>query len=251
LSGLILIVVMHVFGLSPEAQKDKARAAEMASFAASHGFHFAARPEYTESLNIVAELNAFPLFQSRRKTVNMGGELTAKQKAQLTRTMSFLRAHPMTNVVSGKIDGKTFLLFDYRSTRTGTEHRTKYTRCTPIVMEVPGANLPRFALGPEENAIVSRLKALVGDPDVNLPDFPRFSSAYHLSGNDAQALMALFEAGPAEFFETHGNTFGDCFVQGAGSKLLVCRGSERLPVADMGALLDDTARAAGMLAAVR
>lgn len=158
---------LAVFGLV--AWVSRKRRKDLEGFAAANGLSFdpsaaaVADPPYGES----------PLF-------GRGGSA----KKNLLRT-------------AGPGGGEMFF-FDYSYTTGSGKNRRTHRFGVAMLTGAP-QGLPAFELRPEN--FLDRLIEMAGFRDIDLPQFPGFSKAYRLTGEDAEGLARVFSAGPAALLE--------------------------------------------------
>lgn len=113
--------------------------------------------------------------------------------------------------------GGEMYFFDYsRTTGSGKNRRTR--RYAVAMLTGAPAGIPAFELRPEN--FLDRFIELAGFRDIDLPQFPVFSRAYRLTGEDAEGLARVFGAGPAALLEGRGGLM----MNGGAGKLTLMRG---------------------------
>ncbi|MDQ7774257.1 MAG: hypothetical protein RDU13_12145 [Elusimicrobiales bacterium] len=94
--------------------------------------------------------------------------------------------------------GGEMYFFDYSYT-TGSGKNSRTYRFGVAMLAGAPASLPAFELRPEN--FLDRIAEMAGFRDIDLPQFPVFSKAYRLTGEDAEGLTRIFSAGPAALLE--------------------------------------------------
>lgn len=94
--------------------------------------------------------------------------------------------------------GGEMLFFDYSYTTGGGKNRRTRRFGAAMLLGAP-AGLPAFELRPEN--LLDRVAEMAGFGDIDLPQFPAFSKAYRLTGEDREGLLKLFSSGPAALLE--------------------------------------------------
>lgn len=182
--ALIVTAVLVFFGVA--AWLAHKRRKELEAFAAANGFIFDPHAGALDGL----EDSGLPFFRRWSST-----------KSNLLRT-------------SGPGGGE-MLFFDY-SYSTGHGKRRRNRRFAAAIMEV-SAGIPSFELRPEN--FLDSLIEMAGFKDIDLPQFPGFSRAYRLTGDDQDGLSKLFSSGPAAFLEGRRGLI----MNGGGRRLALIR----------------------------
>jgi hypothetical protein len=94
--------------------------------------------------------------------------------------------------------GGEMFFFDYSYTTGSGKNRRTHRFGVAMLTGAP-QGLPAFELRPEN--FLDRLIEMAGFRDIDLPQFPGFSKAYRLTGEDAEGLTRVFSAGPAALLE--------------------------------------------------
>ena len=144
------------------------------------------------------------------------------------------------NILAGEAQGVRLCMADYQYT-TGSGNNSSTHRQTVCIVENPELALPRFALAPEIKlpGFLSNLLESFGalDHDTNFEDDPEFSEAFHLSGDDEEAVRALFTPELRRYFVEHHAPVatrgygkqGGLTVEGDGDALLLHTGLRLKP----------------------
>ena len=91
--------------------------------------------------------------------------------------------------ITGQVGRTPFTAFDYHYV-TGGGKNSQHHRLAMMLWETPGANLPRFSLGPE--GFWRRVAQRFGAQDFDFEGDEEFSRGYELQGDDESAVRALF-----------------------------------------------------------
>jgi hypothetical protein len=108
------------------------------------------------------------------------------------------------------------LFFDYSYTTGSGKNRRTHRFGVAMLAGAP-QGLPAFELRPEN--FLDRLIEMAGFRDIDLPQFPVFSKAYRLTGEDAEGLTRVFSAGPAALLEGRGGLM----MNGGAGRLTMMR----------------------------
>lgn len=114
--------------------------------------------------------------------------------------------------------GGEMYFFDYSYTTGSGKNRRTHRFGVAMLAGAP-QGLPAFELRPEN--FLDRLIEMAGFRDIDLPQFPVFSKAYRLTGEDAEGLTRVFSAGPAALLEGRG---GLVMNGGAGRLTMMRKG---------------------------
>ncbi|MHC4248414.1 MAG: hypothetical protein ACYS9X_04735 [Planctomycetota bacterium] len=109
----------------------------------------------------------------------------------------FSRGHSRSawNVINGERDGLRVMLFDYRYTTGSGKNKSTHSR-TPVVMEMPGQDLPGFYLRRE--GFFDKIAAAVGFDDIDFESH-EFSRAYYVKCADKRFAYDVINARQMEF----------------------------------------------------
>ena len=122
------------------------------------------------------------------------------------------------NVMSGQFADADCILFDYRYTTGGGKHSTTHVQ-TVVAFRVPGAQIPQFVCKPEH--FFHKFADMFGFEDINFEEYPRFSEAYRLNGENEARIRTIFNANVIQLLEAE--TIQPWSVDGAGDWLVVHR----------------------------
>lgn len=185
-AALLLLVVVVAGLVQVRRQGNLRRSAERL------GMEFLKKGERYESLG----LDALPLFARNDK-----------------RAVSGRPSH----VLRGDLGGREALVFDFYPQRRGRRRPGQTLACFRV-----DPSLPELLLAPEN--VGHRLAERLGARDIDFPEHPEFSSAYHLEGADEQAVRTfLGHGGRIELLARHPGWN----VETAGGWLVVYRRSRR------------------------
>ncbi len=112
--------------------------------------------------------------------------------------------------------GGEMYFFDYSYT-TGSGKNSRTRRFAVAMLTGAPAGIPAFELRPEN--FLDRVIEMAGFRDIDLPQFPVFSKAYRLTGEDREGLVKLFSAGPAALLEGRRGFV----IKGGGGRLTLLR----------------------------
>jgi hypothetical protein len=132
--------------------------------------------------------------------------------AELARLHLFRQGHSRraANLMRGRVGKEEVLLFDYRYViGSGKNRRTRH-QSVAAFSTGPRA-LPDFELRPEN--VFHKIGAAFGYQDIDVPDYPSFSSHYLVRGKDEPAVRQLFDG---TVIETVESARGSC-IEGGGS----------------------------------
>ena len=121
------------------------------------------------------------------------------------------------NLMTGSRGGERIGVFDLAYVNTGPNGGSTTSRQTMCVIESTGLNLPRFYVRPE--GILEKALQFAGRNDIDFPEFPTFSNAFYLYGDDEAAIRAIIKPEFARFFEQ--NSVLSAYA--AGPRLIVFR----------------------------
>jgi hypothetical protein len=131
-------------------------------------------------------------------------------------------------------------VFDFRYTvSTGKSSHT--VEQTVAAFRRRGAGLPVFRLHPEN--LFDKLGQAFGGQDIDFESNEEFSKRYVLTGEDPDAVRALFERQAVMYFADHPGWS----VEGGGEWLIVFRSSKREKPNDLRTWLDEVRQAARAL----
>ena len=119
----------------------------------------------------------------------------------------------LKNVIKGRLNNMQISIGDYSYT-TGLGKRKSTHRQTIVILDCNQHHLPTFALIPEN--IFHKVGNLLGYPDINFNNYPKFSKRYRLTGPDRSAIQSCFTTDILTFFEAH----GDFCVEAVGGVFL-------------------------------
>lgn len=194
IGGAVLLALV-IIGLAVRAER--ARTEAMRTFASDRGIEF----EPDASCALPQELEQLPLFQRGRR--------------KRTR-----------NLIRGRSASEPEWLFDYQyTTGSGKNHRTH--RQTVAAFQLSGATLPEFDLRPEH--FFHKIATAFGYQDIDLPEYPQFSSWFLLRGRDEFAVRGLFTGQRIEAVTSARNI---C-LEGSGAWLIIYRAGKRVRPADL------------------
>lgn len=108
------------------------------------------------------------------------------------------RAHRLTNLIHGTIDGVRVTLFDFEY-REGKAS----TRQTIVRLSWRGAKLPAFTLGPRSWQTRDLFELVSGRDDITFASHATFSENYFLRGAKEGAIRKLFTSVVRSFYEQH------------------------------------------------
>ena len=207
--GLVAVAVVFLVGL---VISERRRRESLEQVAAELGMSFQA----DGSLLLGGDLASFHLFKQGRR-----------RKA--------------ANVLHGRVNKFDVDVFDYRySVQRGKNSST--LRQTVACFHLADRQLPGFEVRPE--TIFHKIGSVFGYADIDLEEYPEFSSRYVLRGEDEAAIRGLFTWQVVEFFERHGKI---C-VEGGGQRIVVYRAGKRVPAAQIGDFLQEAAQACSVFA---
>ncbi len=151
----------------------------------------------------------------------------------------------ITNVLHGRVDDAEVQVFDYHYitesvdreiTRSGNHNETTtqaHHSFTAALFSSSGTtHFPNLQLYPE--TIFSKMGAVFGGQDIDLPQFPEFSKRFVLKSTDENAVRALIDQPTAAFFEANAGVS----VHAAGPYLLFFRANKKVPPAEARQFLD-------------
>jgi hypothetical protein len=132
--------------------------------------------------------------------------------------------------ITGAYGGQPFTACEYSYVTGGGKSSHRHV-LGMMLWETPGANLPRFMLGPEN--FFDRLAQRFGKQDFDFEGDEEFSRGYQLQGDDETAVKALFTASRRAYLSAAGpdGRIERHHLAGAGNRLLWWR-TGRLPVPD-------------------
>lgn len=85
------------------------------------------------------------------------------------------------------------LVIEMRYTQSGSSGHSQRIRQTAVVLEDAALDLPQFTIWPHFKGVAGMLVGrLIGMRDINFPDAPEFSKAYHLHAWNEPATRILF-----------------------------------------------------------
>ena len=119
--------------------------------------------------------------------------------------------------MTGSRGGERIGIFDLAYVNTGPNGGSQTSRQTMCVIESNGLNLPKFYVRPE--GILEKALQFAGSSDIDFPEFPTFSNAFYLYGDDEAAIRAVVKPEFARFFEQ--NSVLSAYA--AGPRLIVFR----------------------------
>lgn len=128
------------------------------------------------------------------------------------------RSRRAYNIMKGVFADVDCLLFDYRYTTGGGKNSSTY-RQTVVAFKVPDANLPQFVCKPEH--FFHKFADMFGFEDINFEEYPRFSNAYRLNGEDETRVRRIFNAEVIDILESE--RVSPWSVDGGGDWLVVHR----------------------------
>lgn len=209
----IAVVVAAIGGVGYWAtQQEKKRTAAMQALAQRLGWAYESAPFIT----ILSGPSRFELFTSGR-------------------------SQEIRNHVAGERNGRPTSVFDH-SYVTGSNKSRAVWRQTVVHVQLPGAELPPFALRPEH--AIHKLGGLFGYQDIDVEADPEFSRLYLLRGEDEAAIRALFDADVRDFFHRQPRSCAEA----AGADLYFWRTSKIVKPEEIDGLLDQAVDLAGRLA---
>ncbi len=111
--------------------------------------------------------------------------------------------HRTANVMQGERGDVTATLcdFTYMKNMSGRSGRPVYIVQSVAILWNDELELPRFSLHPE--GLHDKVASAFGQQDVDFDSHPRFSSRYHLTGGNEQAVRELFSKDVLDYFEAH------------------------------------------------
>jgi hypothetical protein len=143
------------------------------------------------------------------------------------------RSRKAENLLRGRFERDEVLIFDYRYVVGSGKNRTTHRQTVAALSLGPRAALPNFELRPEN--IFHKIGSAFGYQDIDLPDYPSFSSRCLLRGQDESAIRALFDGTVIEAVENAKNI---C-LEGGGPWLVIYRASKRINAPQIPDLLEE------------
>lgn len=144
------------------------------------------------------------------------------------------RGRRSRNILTGRYNGMSVTLFDYRYVTGSGKHRRTHNQSV-AAFHLERIHLPLFALAPEN--IFHKLVSTMGFQDIDFDHSPTFSAKYLLRGEDKFAVRSLFDGNLLNFFE---NNLGWC-VEGGDQWLIVYRTRRRVSPQEVTTFLEETA----------
>ena len=146
-----------------------------------------------------------------------------------------------SNLLRTSRAGLEISIFDHRYTSgTGKHSHTRFQ--TAGLISLAGAEIPRFTMRPE--TFLDRLGEMAGFKDIDFPEYPEFSKAFRLNGEDEKALRRVFT--PALIHQLERSP-GLC-LEGSGRQLLFYRSNHLLAPDEVSGFIDEVCRIAQMTA---
>ena len=138
------------------------------------------------------------------------------------------RSQKINNLMRGDFADTDCMLFDYRYTTGSGKNSTTHNQ-TVVAFRIAGASLPQFTCKPEH--FFHKFADMFGYEDIDFDEYPRFSKAYRLNGDDEAAVRNIFNVSVIELLETaiDGRPWS---VDGAGEWLVIYRAGMRVKTED-------------------
>lgn len=134
------------------------------------------------------------------------------------------------NHLSGTVGEYQVAVFDLLYSTTG-DSGTPPTEQTIVHVSSSLLELPAFSLRPER--VFHRPGDRVGGADIDVRNDPEFSQAYHLAGQDQEAIRNLFDSRVRAVYKRHPSSASDA----SGSDLLFWKRGELASARDVAALV--------------
>ncbi|RME29179.1 MAG: hypothetical protein D6800_02955 [Candidatus Zixiibacteriota bacterium] len=131
-----------------------------------------------------------------------------------------------SNAIYGEANGVQLVVFDYQFT-VGSGKNARTYRQTAISITSPELNLPRFLVRPRKSFLGLSLfgpKNVFAHKDIRLNDASEYSKQFMVSGDDEDAIHALFPEGLEPV--TQGSP--TLTIEGCQDQLLVYRSKQRV-----------------------
>ena len=151
------------------------------------------------------------------------------------------RSQEIRNHAAGEMGGRPVSVFDFSYVTGAGKSRTVW-RQTVVHVQLPGMELPAFALRPEH--ALHRIGGLFGYQDIDLEADPDFSRRYLLRGEDEAGIRALFDADVRDFYDRNPKS---C-TEAAGADLFYWRTGKLVKPEEIDALLESAVDLAGRFA---
>lgn len=142
------------------------------------------------------------------------------------------RRQELRNHAVGERGGRPVAVFDF-SYVTGSGKSQAVWRQTVVHLQLPGAELPAFALRPEH--VFHKIGGMFGYQDIDVEGDPEFSRRYLVRGADEAAIRALFDADVRDFYHRHPRA---C-TEAAGADLFFWRTDKHAQPEDVELLVDE------------
>ena len=109
----------------------------------------------------------------------------------------------IANVMQGKSGSvtATVLDFTFMKNTTGRSGWPVHKEQTVAILWTDELELPRFSLHPE--GLHDKVASAFGQQDIDFDSHPRFSSQYHLTGGNEEAVRELFSREALAYFEAN------------------------------------------------
>jgi hypothetical protein len=133
----------------------------------------------------------------------------------------FLQGHSRktTNIMSGNYNHLPVTIADYQYV-TGSGKNSSTHKQTFFIINSAKIKLPVFKLQPEN--MLHKIADIFGQHDIDFESYPQFSKQYHLKGEDAAAIRALFLDSIINYFESHPGLT----IEASDNNFLFYRGSK-------------------------
>lgn len=136
------------------------------------------------------------------------------------------------NLMQGAVGNVELWLFDYCYI-TGSGQHTNTLCQTVVAFPMDNTSLPDFELRPEN--VFQKIGSAMGYQDIDLDQYPEFSSRYLLRGRDEEAIRRLFDSGPALFLES----CPKICIEGGGNWLVLYHAHKRVRARKLSQFLNE------------
>ncbi|MCP4154416.1 MAG: hypothetical protein GY757_42220 [bacterium] len=189
----------------------------------------------------------FTYLEKRRREglQNVAGELGLTYTPNFDDNAGLLRfklfnkgsSRKANNLLSGKFDGHTYKIFDYKYTirhSSGAKSNSSTYRQTVAYVNFKEKRLAGFLLGPER--FFHKIGTTFGMQDIDFEDSPGFSKHYLLQGENEEEIRAFFKPALLEYFREKKIT---ATIESQGNKLILFKKNKRIKPKHIAAFLTE------------